>query len=102
MYTIIWQDVPDRLRIYEYATSDKDAQERIERCHGNLIGTVDDRFEADILWLGELLGGTYTSGKEEDDTPLFVGSITPKYDSEKGDVDPIHLSGRVIVTGMIM
>lgn len=99
-YVIVWQDIPEHIRVYEYSTNDNSFIEKIERCHRNYLG-LDSEVEEDIVWLSELLGGVYT-----EDTGLFVGGIDPAYDSEKHEIESRYtgcrVNGKLIVTGHIM
>jgi hypothetical protein len=83
---VIWNEVPDRLRIFLLEPSDLATQDRILALHGHLqdYGSTD-HLDMEIDWLGR-----------------FLESFSPVYDdSGASKTEVIAAADRVVVTGVV-
>ncbi len=91
---VVWQDIPDRIRVYDYIVTDQETMETLKKCHGEYAECSTNSIDIDAAldWLSKMLENT------------FDGTITLLYDSQSDrhrfiEPDSVDCS---IITGFLM
>ncbi len=98
-FIILWEENPERIRMFDYESNDQQEIERIQLCHGKLIncGQHSETEEAALNYLNCRLMGQDLDGN------VVSEPLKSFYDSNAKDCI-IHISGdyQFVATGFVM
>lgn len=87
MILVIWEDIPERTRMYLVDGLDPEIERKILQAHGNYVNIVSDKNnEAAAVWLGEWL----------DNKPVAFDTNNPDKISVPSGITEIVHSGMIL------